>query len=1063
MTYELTIAGQGGKGKKGQTRAAVEAPNTLRSRQYARVIDLLGEGPIDGIVGGAQGIYYDGSRVQNTDGSFNVRDASIQWVYGYQDQPRLSNFPNAESETSVSMRLRYNAPLVRTITNQNVDLCRVTVSVPALSKTDKTSGDVNGTQVVFRLEAQTAGGGYRLITDHTIVGKTNSRYQRSLIFSLPGNGPWDIRITRLTEDSEVQELQNELYWDSYSEVIEGRLYYPNSALVGTVIDSEQFGSIPKRTYDVRGLLIRIPSNYNPELHSYSGVWDGTFKFQWSNNPAWVFYDLCLNSRYGLGDFLTEAQVDKWALYEIGKYCDELVPDGRGGYEYRWTCNAVISSQQEAFDLLQAMATVFRGFSYWAGGSLTAVADMPKDPVGLYTNANVIDGRFSYQGSDIRARHTVAHVSWNDPSNLGERRIAYVSDDEAVARFGIQKTDIIAIGCTSESQAHRIGRWTLFTEQMEGEIVNFKAGMASAWARPGDVIEIADRTISGDRYGGRIAGGTAGVITLDHPVTLENSRQYWLSCVIGEGKIETRQVNVVPGETVQIPLSQPFSEKPAVDSVWVLTADDLNPTTWRVLTVREEPGPIFDMTAVRHLPGKFDWIEKEITLPELDYSRIEAFPPTPTDLKVTEELYLLSPVLVGVRINISWTGKAQQFEVGWRRADGTVEVFETTDCSFTASTREGKHEIWVRGINSLGRKGKPAKLIYDVIGRLAPPACPEKFSVQVIEGMAHFTWAPTKDLDVRVGGTFEIRYSPRMDGYTEWGTAIPVMQAVPGSATSVEMPHRNGTYLLKAKDSSDIYSGCAGAMIISEFSDTKYRGFIRNYESPDFLGLKDGTELYATNQWLIISGAAAPGDARISSTVITGRYYFDNKIDLKRVYQVRLSADILAFPWIEGDEWFDKRNGDVDSWSDWDNIREDMAGQVDVYIRSTDDDPSGSPQWTEWQQFTVGEYRGRAFEFMLEMSAPSDQNIGIEELSILAELRRRHDSGSNVPYEGTKRTITFTESFLTTPAIGVTLEEATSGDYWRITNKTEFGFDIEFFNPDDTPATGKRFDWLASGY
>jgi predicted phage tail protein len=1067
MTNELTIAGHGGgkkKGGGGAARPGVEAPNTLRSRQYAKVVDLLGEGPIDGLVGGAQGIFFDGSQVQNDDGTYNVRDAQITWVNGYQHQPRLPHFSNAEAESAVSVRLRHNQPVVRTITNNEVDQCRVTVSVPSLSRTDKTNGDVTGAQVVFLVEVQANGGGFQVITDHYITGKTNSRYQRSLVFRLPGTGPWDVRLTRLTEDSQVQELQNDLYWDSMTEIIETRLYYPNSALVGVTIDAEQFSSIPKRVYDVRGLLVRIPTNYDPIQRTYSGVWDGTFKFQWTNNPAWVFYDLVLNPRYGLGEFIAEHQVDKWSLYEIARYCDELVPDGRGGLEPRWTCNVVISSQQEAFDLLQSIASMFRGFSYWAGGSLVAVADMPKDPVGLYTNANVIDGLFTYQGSDIRARHSVALVSWNDPTNLGERRVAYVDDPEAVARFGVQKTDIIGVGCTSESQAHRIGRWALFTEQMESEVVTFKAGVASAWARPGDVVEIADRTISGDRMGGRVMNATQAVINIDHPVNFDPNRSYWLSCVVGEGRVETRPVAVIGGETQQVIVSQPFSLAPVTDSVWVLTADDLHPTTWRVITVREEPGPIYEITAVRHNPGKYAWVEYGVPLPELDYSAIEVYPPAPKDIKVQEELYLLSPVLVGVRITISWQSTAQRFEVGVRREGGALEVIETPDTSLTISTREGRHEISIRAINSIGRKGKPGTLVHSVIGRLAPPSCPTNFSIQVSDGLAHFTWERTPDLDVKVGGTFEVRYSPRQDGYTAWETAVPALQAIPGSATSVEMPYRSGTYLIKARDSSGIYSDCGGAMIISEYVDSRYRGFIRIAESPDWLGTFDNTEIYSDNRWLIISGGAAPGGRVVAQEWHSGRYYFANKIDIKKKYQARFAVDVLAFPWQEGDAWIDTRPGLVDDWQDWDDVAAGSAGLVNVYIRTTDDDPASSEAvWKEWSRFVAGEYIGRGFEFMVELSAPPASNIGVEELAVIAELRRRHDSGSDLSYTGEKKTVTFNEVFYFAPSISVTLEEAQPGDNWKITNKTPEGFDIEFFQADGTPANPRQFDWMASGY
>ncbi|HXF66197.1 MAG TPA: phage tail protein, partial [Burkholderiales bacterium] len=368
--------GGGGKGGGGGGRTPQEAPDSLRSRAWARVIDVVSEGEIEGLVDGLKSIYLDDTPVINTDGSENFSGVTIATRTGTQAQDYVPGFAAAESEIAVATEVKAATPVVRSVSNTNLSAVRVTVSVPQLTYQDPSTGDISGTSVELAIDLQNAGGGWQEVRRDTISGKTTSRYQRSYRIELPAPGPWDIRVRRITPDSTQSNLQNKTFWDSYTEIIDAKLRYPNTALVALQVDSAQFNRIPRRGYDIRGLRVRVPVNYDPDTRSYSGIWDGTWKIAWTDNPAWCFYDLLTNERYGLGAYIDEVQVDKWALYEIARYCDELVPDGFGGTEPRFTCNLYLQTRQEAFTVLQQMAAIFRGMVWWSQGALTAVADKP---------------------------------------------------------------------------------------------------------------------------------------------------------------------------------------------------------------------------------------------------------------------------------------------------------------------------------------------------------------------------------------------------------------------------------------------------------------------------------------------------------------------------------------------------------------------------------------------------------------------------------------------------------------------------------------------------------------
>ena len=1070
-------------GGKGRSRSPKEAPDSLSSKQLASLIDLISEGPIAGLTSW-QDIFVDGVALQNVDGTLNFQNVSVQTAYGWPNQPIMNGFHAQTSETQVGTQLKYGVGQVRTIINPDVDRMRITVSVPTLQIINKKNGDISGTTVQFRVELQYGHNGVWLNAGgYTISGKTSSKYQRSVMLQFTGAKPVDVRVTRLTPDSTQSELQNDLYWDSYTEIIDDRINYNLSAVVGLNIDSEQFSSIPKRTYLMYGRYILLPDNYNPQTGVYTGVWSGNFQYNWSSNPAWILFDLISNSRYGLGQFITVDQLDKWEFYRIGQWCDGLVPTGSGGSERRWTCNVQIMSQSEAYDLLRQFAAIFRGFTYWDGGKVVPVADMPADPVVQVTNADVVDGSFNYSGTDLRARHTQISVGWNDPKLLGDKRYAIVEDRPSITKYGIQNLEMDALGCITEGQAVRVGKWQLYTELYETEAVAFTTGLDKTWTRPGDIIRISDVHVGGKRRGGRVlSASTASRVYFDAPIgSITSGGAIYISCIIGEGKIETRQVVSISEDQMFGDLVTPFSAAPAPDTTFVITeTGDLEPTLWRVTGISQTDTGTYEVKGVRHYPDKWAYVENNIVLASPDISDIPLYFRV-ANLTAMDYLVRASPISVAVKATVSWVSEAPRFDIAYRNVDrnDNWQVIRTAERAIDLDVIEGNYEFQVTPISPIGLKGPISILKYKVIGRYAAPPKPEKFRVQNINGVGHFEWTPSDTIDVLIGGHYELRHSSSTFGAI-WGAARTVVSTIPGTASTVEAPYQPGTWFLRTFDIVNVPSTQA-AVIVTTSEDSDYEQFARICENPDFLGDHFGTEVKLPQEWLVLGQTGGRWDEQLDpmdtwpqvdvlpvvnppspSDIRTGHYIFDNMIDAGGVFPIRFSTDMLAFVYNETGEFLDDRLTDSDTWPDWDNSGSDLSAEVELSIRMTDDDPALSTAiWSEWEAFGSAEYTARGFQFRADLSAQAGQNIGIEQLCILADLKGKYDEGGDVTYAATPLDVFFDIKFYTIPAIVVTVQNALSTDQVQITNKSRERFTISITNAGAQVA--RTFDWHAQGY
>ena len=722
-----TISGR--KGGGGSTHTPTEDPNTLQSNSTARIIDWVSEGPCVGLVAGRRSIYLNGTPIESSDGTVNFQGVSFQERHGEPTQAYVKGFSASENEVGVDVQVKQTTPVVRTVSNLEANACRVTIAVQQLVSTNRENGDIHGATVEVAIDVQPNGGAWREVLKDTISGKTTSPYQRSHRIALDGHGPWNVRLRRITPDSKESSLSDVTQWHSYAEIVDGKFSWPDIAYVGLKFDARAFGgSIPSRSYDVKGLIISVPSNYNPETREYVGIWDGSFKQAWSDNPAWIFYDLLTNQRYGMG--LTD--VDRYGLYTIAKYCDELVPDGFGGKEPRFTLNTVINSRQEAYAVLNQVASAFRGMFFWAGDTLTAVQDAPKpeDGARVFGPANVINGKFAYQSSSDVARHTVANVTWNDPAQQFAQTVETVEDPDSIQRYGWNQTDLTAYGCTSRGQARRLGLWLLYSEREETQTVKFSVGVADADLRPGQVISISDPGIAGARLAGRIKAYDAGrrVLTLDQAPAKRDGQQWKITIRMPDNSTATRECTFA-GAGSEVTLSEPLPQAPVPSALWMLSSSKIGPQLYRVVSLVEGDDGVFEVDAIEHHRNKYALVEEGLHLDEAPVSLLPSGPIAPP-LSITARSYTSESGTQLVQcMTVSWVKSAdprtQSYVVS---AQGPNDVAYRDFGSTTGVSLDlrdvpaGEWRIRVRALDGFGQASAWASL-NTTIGSLLLPAAP----------------------------------------------------------------------------------------------------------------------------------------------------------------------------------------------------------------------------------------------------------------------------------------------------------------------------------------------------
>ena len=732
-----------GKGSsKGHTPR--EAKDNLKSSQMLSVIDAISEGPVEGPVDGLKSVLLNSTPVLDSEGNTNIFGVTVVFRAGEQEQTPPEGFESSGSETVLGTEVKYDTPITRTITSANIDRLRFTFGVQALVETTS-KGDRNPSEVRLLVQIQ-RNGGWVTEKDITIKGKTTSQYLASVVVDNLPPRPFNIRMRRMTPDSTTDQLQNKTLWSSYTEIIDVKQCYPNTALVGVQVDSEQFGSQQvSRNYHLRGRILQVPSNYNPQTRQYSGIWDGTFKPAYSNNMAWCLWDMLTHPRYGMGKRLGAADVDKWALYVIGQYCDQSVPDGFGGTEPRITCNAWLTTQRKAWDVLSDFCSAMRCMPVWNGQTLTFVQDRPSDKVWTYNRSNVVmpdDGApFRYSFSALKDRHNAVEVNWIDPDNGWETATELVEDTQAIARYGRNVTKMDAFGCTSRGQAHRAGLWLIKTELLETQTVDFSVGAEGLRHVPGDVIEICDDDYAGISTGGRVlaVNSQTRTLTLDREITLPSSGTTLISLVDGQGNPVSVEVQSVT-DGVKVKVSR-VPDGVAEYSVWGLKLPTLRQRLFRCVSIRENDDGAYAITAVQHVPEKEAIVDNGAHFDGDQSGTVNGVTPPAVQHLTAEvtadsgEYQVLArwdtpKVVKGVSFLLRLTVTADD---GSERLVSTARTAETTYRFRQLAL--GRYTLTVRAVNARGQQGDPASVSF----RINAPAKPA--TIELTPGYFQITAVP----------------------------------------------------------------------------------------------------------------------------------------------------------------------------------------------------------------------------------------------------------------------------------------------------------------------------------
>ena len=1089
--------GGGGKGGGSKTRTPKEDPDSLQSVQFASVLDVISEGEIEGIEGGAKGILLDGTPIQAANGSNNFTGYTVVTRNGTQSQSYIPNLAGSESEKGVGVAVTAGSPVTRTVTNSEVDRVRVTIQVPALQNVEK-DGDIRGTSVSISIQLQYNGGGYSTVVTNTISGKTTDSYQRDYMVTLTGAFPVDIRVVRNTADSSSSRLSNSTNWFSYTEIIDEKLRYPNTALSFLKFDSRQFRNIPARKYLVRGIKVKIPHNASVDgtTHigriTYSGLFNGTLgAAAFTNDPAWLLYALLTDTRWGAG--VPESSLDVFDFYNVSQYCNALVPDGNGGQEPRFSCNMVINTRKEVFAAIQELTSLFRGIAYYGAGSLVLNQDKPTDSRYQIGPSNVVNGDFVYSGTSLKARHTCATVAYQSYENLGEVQFEYVELADQVAKYGVINKEVRALGCYSQGQAHRLGKWLLLTEANLTQTVSFGVSMDSGLVlRPGIVIDIADPVKAGTRRSGRISSATTTEITIDSTtdlsVNLGNSPT--ISVMMPTGLVETRDISAIANDVVTVNSS--FSEAPNAASVYLIQTTDVQSNQFRVVSVVEGGDGTYGVTAVEYNESIYAAVEQNLNLTQRAISNLSAAPDPVTAIKGSEYLYQRGQgVFVGFDVSfIPPKQRTNQFQISYRIDSDNFQQIDTNSPNASLlALRPGTLEVRVQTFNFLGKGSQISTATFNILGKTALPGNVQNLSIEAVSAnTARLKWDQTVDLDVKVGGKVHIRHSSLTDGTATFSNSVDLITAIPGSSTDVAVPLLEGEYIVKFADDGGRFSADDTSVIV-DLPDALGKLLVKNHREDQQTPLPfQGTHVdtFYSDQYdaLTLDGSdlidsvadfdAIPVIDFLGNIKSLGTYTFLDTIDMGLALDaVEFSRRFVTRGFYPADT-IDSRNALIDTWTDFD------GGQVnntnaEIYIRSTNDDPSGSPTYGAWAPFNSGTFKGRGFQFKTELtSSKVDENILVDELGYKIELTPRFDQSTAAIASGTStKSVTFAKPFFVgtsallgantqLPSVGITVQNLGANERFNVSNVSSTGFNIDVLDSGGNNVD-RNFTYTANGY
>jgi hypothetical protein len=837
------IAGAGGGSKSSGGSPDTENDN-LNSRATVYALDLVSEGEIEGFpsardyergsndynIAALKDIFLDGVAILRSnadpanpsDNDYNFKKSEASFVYGTVNQSYIEGFEDVTEEVSVGQTVYKDYPVERTIVDTNVDSVRVTLSFPALQEY-KDNGDIEGAVIHYKIDVAGNGGSYVNQVDKKLEGRTGDLYQKSHKFSIAGfTFPVTIRVKRTTKDSDSVKLQNEIQWYSYTEITSAKLRYPNSALVGLVVDSKEFSSIPARTFRIRGIQVSIPSNATVDKENgrltYEGVWDGTFGAQqWCTDPAWCLWDLLTNCRYGFGQHIKSTSLDKFSFYQASQYCSELVPDGKGGEEPRFSCNVVIQNQEEAYKLINSMCSVFRAMPYWSSGSLSISQDRPTDATLIFNQTNITEEGFQYSGSSLKTRHTVAIVSYLD---LEAQELAYeaVEDPGGIAKYGVITTQVEGFAVTSQAQAHRLGEWLLYSEQNESETCTFKTSLKEGCEiRPGMVVGIIDPVRTGVRRGGRISSATTTKVRIDSvtATNLPTGGSPTLLVSMPDGTIQEKGVASISGDTITV--SSAFSTAPLIGGVFIYNNNEQAATYWRVLSVKEEEPTVYAVTALSYIESKYDYIERDLPLEQRAYLPIEIGDANPPSSISTQFVSTVTNGVVENKTYISWPSDPNVYEynISYKpTGSGNWSLVSTPNPSIDIPTNTaGTYDLSISAINAVGKASASSFFTFSVsIGSNVAEDVTNLDGDIVNTQSVSLSWNQATSAFILNGGHVLIRHQAVSSGAT-WENSTELISPLSGSTTSTSAPLLSGTYLVKFETSSGVKSTNAAMLVV----------------------------------------------------------------------------------------------------------------------------------------------------------------------------------------------------------------------------------------------------------
>ncbi len=1135
------IAGSGGGGKGGGGDPPTIAEDNLHSKQFATLLDLISEGEIEGFSspskeGRTKGTTAylnaakkdillddtpilsstaDSTNPQNVD--FNHQNVDLDIRFGTNPQTKMSKVSGSASLFTVGVNVENGTPITRQLTNNSdLDAVKVTVTVPVLQVIED-DGDIVGNQVSFDIQLQYNGGGFNTVHSDTIRGRTADAYNREYRIALTGAHPVDVRLIKTTANSTDRNFRD-LVWQSYSELEDDTSTYPDSAFTRLRLDSEFFSRIPGRKFKIRGVKVRIPGagasgSGTPTVDLQTGrivyptgyIFNGVMgAAQWTTCPALILLDLLTNTRYGLGNHIIDSNLDLFSFVTASKFSNTLVDDGFGGQEARFACNINIQTSIEAFDVIRTLSGIMRCMPIWSEGALLLTQDSPKDPSYLFTLANVGPEGFSYTGSSLKTRSTVVAVSY---FNMETRDLDY-EEVEAEAsyrsKYGLHVKRVKALGCTSRGQARRFAKAILFAEQRETEAVNFSVSMESGIVvRPGTIVSIADPARSGVRRGGRIASATTTQITVDDSdatdLSTENNPK--LSVIMPNGTVETKNVTGILGKIISIDSSSPFSTTPNANTVWLLENDTVSAQSFRVMSVEENDGVRYGISALAYVNEKYAFIEDGETITPQQISILNLLKAPPTGLSADEVIVLINNQPVS-KLIVRWQPVAgvSNYMVNYRFDDNNIVSATTSSPDFEIfNTKVGSYEVSVRSLNAALEPSATASTeTFNTIGKTAVPADVTGLTGEPInKTTVKLRWNLATDLDVTHGGLVYIRHSSKTDGTGTFSNAVDLAKAA-GNSTTVDVALLEGEYILKFQDDGGRFSNGETSVVIDlpDVVDDKLIQTRReDLDVPKFQGTKTDVAFDATTNSLNLIGGGLFDD--IGGSIVgtfddvgsiddlggikpLGTYEFGGTaggtfLDLGDVFTIDLKRHFLTEAFFPSN-LLDSRKLAFPTTGTFDG---DVATEVnaEMLVAVTQNNPnSGSPTYKPFQTFANGQYKGRGFKFKVNLTSDDpDQDIRVFQLGYTASMEQRTEQSPSTTASGAAaKTVTFQHPFFVgtanteggansiLPSVGITAQNMQSGDFFEVSSVSGTGFTVHFKNSSNA-SVDRNFTYQAVGF